>query len=214
MSDVTLTEYTNQLFGGEDALLQSMTAEAVEKGLPTIQVPPELGRLLAVLTMSTPHGRVLEIGALFGYSTVTIARALPSGGHLVTLELEPERAELVRSNLQRAGLADRATVIAGPALESLAQLEGRTFDLVFIDADKSSYPQYLEWSLKLTEPGSVIVADNVWRKGDVLHPAADDEGTRAIAAFNQAIAGNARLISAMFATRDGDDAASISVVRR
>ena len=214
MGEMTFADYSNSLFGDEDELLRTLRAEASGAGLPAIQVPPDLARLLAILAMNSRNGRVLEIGALFGYSTITMARALPTGGKLTTLELEASRADMVRSNAARAGIGERVEVIVGPALESLARLEGRVFDLVFIDADKTGYPQYLEWALKLTEPGSIIVADNVWRQGDVLNPDPDDDGTRAIAAFNQALAANPNLISTLISTRGGDDAASLSIVRR
>lgn len=211
MHETTLSGYVRSLYGDEDEMLRTMRAEAEEHGLPAIQVPFELGRLLQVLVMQSGAARVLEIGTLFGYSTVLMARALPPTGKITTLEVAPKHAELAASNFQRAGVADRITVEVGPAVDSLQRLEGERFDFVFIDADKESYPTYLEHALRLTESGATIVADNVWRDGAVLAPAGDAD-VSGLAEFNRALAENRRLLTSVIPTRDGRDATSVSVV--
>jgi predicted O-methyltransferase YrrM len=146
-------------------------------GIPTGAIPPTLGRLLELLVRISGARAVLELGTLGGYSTIWLARALPNGGRLITLEVDPRHAEVARSNLAHAGLAETAEVRLGPALESLAALrrEGAgPFDLTFIDADKKSNPAYLEAVLSLSRPGSVIVADNVVRAGAILDPQTHD----------------------------------------
>ena len=208
----TLSEYARELFGGEDELLRTLRAEATERGLPGIQVPLELGRLLQLLIVQTRARRVLEIGTLFGYSAIVMARVL-SDGRLITLEVDRQRAELAKHNFERAGVADRVDVRVGSALDVLPTLEEATFDLVFIDADKESYSEYLRWALRLTRPGSVIVADNIWRGGSVVAPDSDDIQNRAVAEFSREIAENPSLISVIVPRLDLSDAASVSVVR-
>jgi len=205
-----LSEYVDQLFGVEDTLLRQMRQEAESAGLPAIQVPPDLGRLLGILIAWHKPQLVLEIGTLFGYSTVLMARSLANGARLVTLEVETRHAEFAQRNFVRAGVSDRVELLLGPAVDSLAKLRDRTFDMVFIDADKQSYPSYLKWSLELTRSGSLIIADNVWRGGSILDP--QDETQRGIANFNQAIASESRLLSTIISTRNGEDGTSISLV--
>lgn len=213
MPDITdLSAYTEQVFGGEDASLRTMREEAEAAGLPSIQAAPELARLLPVLVLAGRVRRILEIGTLFGYSGVILARSLPADGELVTLEVNPAHAEAARRNFARAGVATRVTIEEGPALESLQRLNRQRFDLVFIDADKASYPHYLEAALRLTGPGSIIVADNVWRSGDVASSAPDEAAT-AVSKFNKMLAADRRLRTAIFPTHAGRDAASISVVQ-
>jgi predicted O-methyltransferase YrrM len=208
-----LQAYVDKLFGGEDEFLRSIREEAEREGLPTIQVPVEVGRLLTLLILQTGARTVLEIGTLFGYSGIVMARSLPSDGKLLTLEVEPRHARLARSNFQRAGVADKVELREGSALESLSGLEGRQFDLVFIDADKQTYPEYLAWSLKLVHPGSVIVADNVWRGGSVAEADEHDPASGGISRFNNELARNDRLYSTIVPTRECADATSVSIVR-
>jgi predicted O-methyltransferase YrrM len=140
--------------------------------------------------------RILEIGTLGGYSTIWLARALPANGRLISLELDPHHAEVARANLARAGLAERAEVRVGPAKESLAALQragGDMFDLVFIDADKGSYTEYLDWALRLTRVGGVIIADNIVRAGEVLDTRAEDEAVRGVRRFNSVLASDPRV---------------------
>lgn len=150
-------------------------------GLPAIDVSPAQGRFLALLLRIAGARRVLEIGTLGGYSTIWMARALPEGGRLVTLEADPHHAEVARANLERAGVAERVELRLGPAAATLPGLE-EPFDLIFIDADKPSNPLYLDWAVRLSRPGTVIVLDNVVRGGRITEAQSGDagvEGTRA-----------------------------------
>lgn len=212
MQETTLSGYVRTLYGDEDDVLRDMRAGAEEQGLPAIQVPFELGRLLQVLVMQSRARRILEIGTLFGYSTVLLARALQPEGRITTLEVAPKHAELASANFKRAGVDDRVDVVVGPAVDSLRRLEGHEFDFVFIDADKASYPLYLEHALRLTRPGATIVADNIWRDGGVLAPGAGNADNEGLAQFNREVASNPRLLTAVIPTRDGRDGTSVSVV--
>ena len=150
-----------RMFAAEDEALQSTLKAAQEAGLPQIQISPIQGKFLQLLATICNAHKILEIGALAGYSGIWLARALPSHGRLITLEVDARHAEVVRQSFARAGVADRTEVRVGKALELLPQMEDEApFDLVFIDADKPPYPDYLDWALRLTRPGSIIVADN------------------------------------------------------
>jgi predicted O-methyltransferase YrrM len=142
---------------------------------------------------------ILELGTLAGVSTIWLARALPTGGRLVTLEANPQYAEVARENVARAGLGDVVDVRVGPALDVLPQLAG-PFDLVFIDADKRSNPEYLAWALRLTRPGSLIVADNVVRGGDVVDPVSEDPSVVGVRRFLDLVAAEPRLIATAIQT--------------
>jgi predicted O-methyltransferase YrrM len=213
MAEASLAEYVSNLLGGEDETLRSMREEAEREGLPAIQVPFELGRLLQVLIVRAQATSVLEIGTLFGYSTVLMARVLPKDGRITTLEVSPKHADIARRNYDRAGVAGVVDVRVGPALDSLRDLDDGAFDFVFIDADKRSYPDYLDHALRLTRGGGTIVADNVWRGGGALAAPPDDPDNAGIFRFNRRLAQERRLLTAIVPTRDGRDAASISVVR-
>ncbi len=211
---LTADTYIRDLFVREDELLSGFAREAEAAGLPRIQVPPELGRFLSMLVRITGARRVLEIGTLGGYSATWMARALPPEGRIITLEREPRHAEFARSFLERAGVADRVEIVLGTALDSLPRLEASgegPFDLVFIDADKASYPDYLRWALRLTRPGGVIVGDNVWRGGSVLSPETED--ARGAAEFNRIAAESPRLEALLFTNRGGQDGFLVAVVR-
>ncbi|WP_172386708.1 O-methyltransferase [Streptomyces sp. MNP-20] len=177
------TYFTDLLVPEDEALAHARHA-AEAAGLPPISVTPTQGKLLHLLARLVPAHRILEIGTLAAYSTIWLARALPDDGRLITLEFAPAHAAVARANLAHAGLDKVAEVRTGPALDSLAALhaEGTApFDLVFIDADKANNARYLEWSLKLTRPGGLIVLDNVVRSGEVADAASDDPallGTR------------------------------------
>jgi predicted O-methyltransferase YrrM len=203
--------YIRGLFAPGDAVLDTALSRAQEAGLSAIQVPPELGRLLGILVLATGARRVLEIGALGGYSAIHLGRALPPGGRLVSLEVSAHHAAVARENLERAGLADRTEVRVGPALDLLPPLAAEEpFDFAFIDANKEAYPAYLDWCLRLVRPGGLIVADNVIRNGVVLSPG-DDEA-RAVDAMNRAAAANPRLQAIILPNRDGRDGVLIAVV--
>jgi len=177
-------QYLGGLFASHDAALESALAASTAGGLPEIQVSPVLGKLLHTLARLQKARAVLEIGTLGGYSTIWLARALAPGGRVVTLEFDPKHAEVARANFVRAGLADSIEVHVGRALDTLPKLavEGRgPFDLVFIDADKASNPEYFSWALRLTRPGSLIIIDNVVREGKVTDASSaepDVKGTR------------------------------------
>ena len=175
--------------GADDTALRSATAAANRAGMPAIAVAPTQGRMLQVLARAIGARRILEIGTLAGYSAIWLARALPADGRLVTLELDPERAQVARENLAKAGLSERAEVIVGPAadsLEALVRAKCLPFDLIFIDADKQNCPLYLRHSLALARTGSLIVVDNAISRGRLIDPATGDpnvEGLRAMMEF-------------------------------
>ena len=162
----------------EDPVLDAALAASDAAGLPSIAVTPNQGRLLELLVRIHGARRVLELGTLGGYSTIWLARGLPAGGRLVTLEADPRFAEVALANIAAAGLAEVVQLRVGPALETLPELaaEGGPFDLIFIDADKQNYPGYLEWSLKLSRPGTLLIADNVVRDGAILDADTGGEG--------------------------------------
>jgi len=169
---------------------------------------PLAGRLLDVLAWITGARRVLEIGTYTGYSALTMAAALPEGGTVTTLELDPDRAAFARSHMDASPHGDRVEILVGPALESLERLEG-PFDLVFIDADKTGYPDYFERVLPMLSERGLIVLDNMLRGGDVLDPAADDPGTVTIRDLNAALAADPRVAVVLLPVRDG-----MTLVRR
>ncbi|MFE4910334.1 O-methyltransferase [Streptomyces sp. NPDC056652] len=175
--------FTDQLVPADEALSAALAASEAA-GLPAISVAPNEGKLLHLLARVQGARRILEIGTLGGYSTIWLARALPEDGKLISLEYDPAHAEVARANLAHAGLDKIAEVRTGPALESLPVLaaeDAGPFDLVFIDADKKNNPHYVEWALKLTRPGSLIIVDNVVRNGAVADAHSTDAavlGTR------------------------------------
>ena len=184
-----IDSYVEGLFASPDPALEGALRRAREAGLPEIHVSPNEGKLLRLLAEIAGPRRILEIGTLGGYSTIHLARALPEDGSLVSLELDERYAEIACGNLAEAGLGDKVEVRVGDARELLAGMAGSgvgPFDLTFIDADKGSYPEYLEWALRLSRAGSLILADNVIRGGSVIEP--EDESARAIREFNEALA--------------------------
>lgn len=179
--------YFESLLIGPDKALEAARREADEAGLPPISVSATQGRLLQLLALAVGARTILEIGTLGGYSAIWLARGLASGGRLTTLELEPGYAAVAERNLERAGLSDRVDVVVGRAQETLGSLRG-PFDLIFIDADKRSYPEYLEASLALSRPGTLILADNVVRNGAVLDADGDDPDVEGVRRFNEMLA--------------------------
>ena len=179
-------EYFEQkLIGGDDALRQAL-ANSERAGLPSIAVAPNQGKFLQMLVRIQGAKSILEIGTLGAYSTIWLARGLQEDGRMVTMEADEKHADVARSNIANAGLADRVELIQGPALDNLPALIGderAPFDLVFVDADKQNNPAYVNWSLKLTRPGSIIIVDNVVRSGTIADEASDDpdvQGARAL----------------------------------
>jgi predicted O-methyltransferase YrrM len=191
---------------GHDEVLQAALDAAEAAGLPSIQVSPPQGRLLQILARLQGARTVLEFGALGGYSTILLARALPEGGRLISLEANAEYAEVARRSIERAGLADVVELRLGPALETLPALEDEgigPFDLVFIDADKVNTPNYFAWALDHSRPGSLIVADNVVRGGTLAETAADDEATAAQRRLHETIAAEPRVTATTIQTVGG-----------
>ncbi|HLH63366.1 MAG TPA: O-methyltransferase [Ktedonobacteraceae bacterium] len=203
-----------RIFAPEDDALRNALVSAKQAGLPEIQISPIQGKFLQLMAAACNARKILEIGALGGYSGIWLARALPAGGRLITLEINPTHAEVVRNSFARAGLSDRTEVRVGKALDLLPQLESEApFDLVFIDADKQPYPQYLEWALRLIRPGSIIVADNCIRGGRGFGDPMD-EGSVGVFEYNQRIASDPRLVSLDLAMDDNfTDGFAISVVK-
>jgi predicted O-methyltransferase YrrM len=179
-----------------DSALESALADSTAAGLPQINVAPNQGKLLELLARSHGARRILEVGTLGGYSSIWLARALPSDGTLITLELEPRHAEVARINIERAGFASKVEVRTGPAAESLRALIGEgsePFDFVFIDADKEGYCEYFSLTLELSRPGTVIVADNVVRDGEIIDPNSPDERVQGIRAFLDLVSRESRV---------------------
>jgi predicted O-methyltransferase YrrM len=179
-----------------DEALDGALEAAEAAGLPSIQVSPPQGKLLQLLARLQGARTVLEFGTLGGYSTILLARALPAGGRLITLEANPRYAEVASASIERAGVAELVEVRVGPALETLPALEEEgigPFDLVFIDADKVNTPEYFAWALDHSRPGSLIVADNVVRDGALAESASDDPATRAQRHLHEMLADERRV---------------------
>lgn len=210
-------DYLAGLLVPEDEALTAVVKANREANLPAIDVPPQLGKFLALLITISGAKRVLEIGTLGGYSTIWLARALPADGKVVTLELEPRHAEIARQNLERAGVSGRVEIRVGQALESLRALslaEEAAFDFIFIDADKKNLPEYLDWSLKLAHKGTIILADNVIRDGKVIDAESTDPNIRGARRFLELAAANPRLSATAIQTVDskGYDGFAMAVV--
>jgi predicted O-methyltransferase YrrM len=210
-----ITEEITRKFAAEDDGLKHALEAAKRAGLPEIQISPIQGKFLQLMAVACNAHKILEIGSLGGYSGIWLSRALSANGHFITLEINPTHAELVRKAFEQAGVSDRAEVRVGNALDLLPHLESEApFDLIFIDADKPPYPQYLDWALRLSRTGSIIVADNCIRSGKGFEEP-QDEGMAGIVAYNNRIASDARLISLDLAMDDDyTDGFAISVVRQ
>jgi predicted O-methyltransferase YrrM len=179
-----------------DPALDAALHAATTAGLPAIAVSPTQGKLLNLLARSIGARTILELGTLGGYSTIWLARALAPGGRLVTLEANPEYAEVARASIERAGLSDTVELRVGRALDTLPRLAaegGEEFDLIFIDADKVNTPDYFTWALELTHPGSMIIADNVIRDGGVIDPASDDPSVQGSRRLHELLAAESRV---------------------
>ncbi len=189
-----IDDYVANLFAPPDEALEAALRESEREGLPAINVSATQGKLLQMLVEISGARKILEIGTLGGYSAIHFARALPEGGTLLSLELDEHHAEVARRNVGRAGLSDRVEVRVGDARRSLQKIvesgEG-PFDLIFIDADKEGYPEYLDWSLRLSRPGTLILGDNAIGEGSVIDP--DDSSSRAMREFNEKLAKDPRL---------------------
>lgn len=212
-----MDRYIIDTFHLSDPVLEETLRSSAAAGLPSIQVSPPQGKFLHLLVRLLGAKRVLEIGTLGGYSATWMARALPPGGKLITLELEPRHAEVARKNLERAGVGKVVDVRVGRAVETLPTLgpEG-PFDLVFIDADKEGYPDYFDWAVRLARPGSALVFDNIIREGAVLDPAHPDPRVRAVRLLNERMSSDPRVSATEVQTVGGKkwDGFALAVVQR
>lgn len=200
---------------GDDPSLTAALEASSAAGLPPIAVSMQQGKFLSLLAGAIGARRIIEIGTLGGFSTIWLARGAGPQGRVVTLEYEPKHAEVARTNLERAGLADRVEVIVGAALDTLPTVTGGPFDMVFIDADKENNLAYLEWAVRLARPGSVVVVDNVIRDGQILEPEPDDARVLVTRQTLQAMGEHPRLDTAVIQTVGAKvwDGFALAVVR-
>ena len=211
--------YISDLFQDEDDSLKQATKDSKEANIPAIAISPTQGKLLQVLARLCNAKKILEIGTLSGYSTIWMAKALPNDGKLVTLELDPKHAAVAGKNIQRAGLDKIVEIRLGKALDLLPQLvkeNAGPFDMIFIDADKIPYTEYFQWSLKLSRPGTLIIADNVVREGKVLQDNPTDEMVIGVKRFNEALAGSPEVTATILQTIGAKehDGMAIAVVNK
>jgi predicted O-methyltransferase YrrM len=209
--------YITDLLVAPDQALEATLQTSAKAGLPPISVAPNQGKLLQLLVKMQGARNILEIGTLGGYSTIWLARGLPAGGHLVTLEAEPLHADVAQKNIARAGLEKIVEVRLGPALDTLEQLVAEKrgpFDFIFIDADKENYPDYFIWSLKLSRLGTCIIADNVVRNGAVIDPAHEDPRVQGVRRMNDLLAADQRVSATTLQTvgSKGYDGFTLAIV--
>lgn len=200
-----------------DPALNAALESSASANLPAINVTPNQGKFLQLLARIQGAKKILEIGTLGGYSTIWLARALPSDGRLITLEIDPACAEVARANIERAGLGGLVEIRLGRAIDSLPQLaaEGSgPFDLIFIDADKPSNPDYFQWALRLSRRGTVIVIDNVIRNGAVADPTSIDANVQGVRRLNELLAAEPRVSATALQTvgSKGYDGFAIALV--
>lgn len=203
-------EYISGLFGAEDELLASLREEADRTGLPPIAISADEGRLLQVLLTAIGARRVLEVGTLGGYSAICMARALPPGGKLLSIEIDEAHAAFARRYVERATLSDRVEIRVGRALDVLPSLDGERFDAIFLDADKEPLPTYFEWGLRLVRPGGLLIGDNALWGGRVYENENADDRTRGVREFNRRMATDPRVLGIIVPTHDG---VAVAVVR-
>jgi len=200
--DERLERYLRELFAVEDAALVAIRERQSAANLPSINVSADEGRLLAVLLTAVGARRVLELGALGGYSGVWMARALPPGGRLTTVEFDPHHARVARDAYRAAGVSDRVELIEGAALDVLPTL-APGFDAVFVDADKAPMARYFEWGLKLLRVGGLLLGDNAFHDGKVADPTVTAPDTEGVRAFNRLAATDPRIVATIVPIRDG-----------
>jgi len=196
-------QYINRLLAPSDSALDGALRASAAAGLPGINVTPSQGKLLMLLAKGMKARSILEIGTLGGYSTIWLARALPADGRLITLEVDPGHAVVAQNNIARAGLAGVVEIRLGRALETLPALAAERrepFDLIFIDADKPGYPDYLDWAIRLSHCGTLIVADNVVRNGAVIDPANPDPNVQGVRRFLERVAAEPRVTATAIQT--------------
>ncbi len=191
-----LDTYKREVFAREDDLLKSIMPDAIEQGIPRISVSPEAGQTLYLLAKTIGAKKILEFGALAGYSGIWLARALPEDGQFITLEIEPKHAEVTRRNYEKAGLSDRTDVRLGDGTKLMQDAaQDGPFDLIFIDADKENYPKYLDFALENTRSGGLIIADNANGHGHAHRALPKGDGRRGIQDYNRRVANHPKLIS-------------------
>ncbi|WIV20625.1 O-methyltransferase [Paenibacillus polygoni] len=197
-------DYVNDLYK-EDPLLAEVIQTIKEKGMPEVSVAPAYGRLLTFLVQTSGAKKVLEIGALGGYSGICLSRGMSEDGRLTSLELKEEYAALAHAHLTKAGYGEKVEYKIGPAADSLEALkkEGEKFDFFFIDADKENYPVYLEYAIQLANPGAIIAGDNCFLRGRTLNTEKNGPSVKAVRKFNESIATDERLMSTMLPAYDG-----------
>jgi predicted O-methyltransferase YrrM len=196
-------DYITEIAIGHDAALEATSAAAAAAQLPPISVTPAQGKLLHLIARAQGARRILEIGTLAGYSTIWLARAVPSGGSVVTIEAKARHAEIARANIERAGLLDRVEIRVGAALDMLPQLAAEQrppFDFTFIDADRTGLDGYFDWAVRLSHPGSVIIVDNVVRKGGVIDATSDNVDVQGVRRFNDRLRTETRVTATMVQT--------------
>ena len=211
-------DYINSVVVASDSALDAAIEASAKAELPAIAVTPNQGKLLHILGRLVNTRRILEIGTLGGYSTIWLARALTADGRLFSLEIDPKHAEVARKNVERAGLASKVEIRLGPAIESLQKLAAEKagpFDLIFIDADKAGIPDYFTWSLKLSRSGSLIVVDNVVRKGAVIEAGSKDPDVQGVRRLNEMLAKESRVTATTIQTvgSKGYDGITIALVK-
>jgi len=195
--------YYEDLMVRSDPRFSKIIEASNEAGLPPISITSSLGKLLELLVRFLGAGRILEIGTLGGYSTAWLAQGLPSGGKLITLEIDPEHAAVAQRNLSQFEFSSLVDIRVGEALDTLGTLdEDREgpFDLIFIDANKSQYSEYLDWSIKLSRPGTAIIADNVVRRGNIINVNSEDPSVKGIRDFNLKVSNEPRLRATVLQT--------------
>jgi predicted O-methyltransferase YrrM len=199
----SVDEYISDLFGYEDSVLKDTLKSMIDADIPAISVSANQGKFLQLLARMNNAKKILEIGTLGGYSTIWLGRALPKEGYLLTLELEQSHADVAHKNIIKAGLDAVVDIRVGKALDLLPLIEAEEigpFDMIFIDADKPPYAEYFEWALKLSKPGTLIVADNVIREGKVLDDDCADERVIGVKRFNKALAENKQVAATIIQT--------------
>jgi predicted O-methyltransferase YrrM len=208
-------QYITEMLVRPDAALDAALASAAAAGMPAINVAPNQGKLLQLLARMLGARNILEIGTLAGYSTIWLARALPAGGRVVTLEMDPKHADVARANFAVAGISNLVDLRVGAALDTLPALASQApFDFTFIDADKANIPEYFTWALKLSRIGSVIIVDNVVRDGHVIDGSSVDPSVLGVRRLNEMLAAESRVSATTIQTvgSKGYDGLTVAVV--
>lgn len=200
-----IQQYIRSLFVQEDPILASIQHGLEERGMPPISVPPEIGKFLYLLVKISHVKRILEIGTLAGYSTIWLARALPEGGSITTIEYKEEHIKYAKENIKKANVMSKVTFVAGDAKQVMDELiqTNQLFDFFFIDADKLSYPDYLQKAIALSRPGALITADNLFFHGRVLDESDQADSPQRLRQTNQMLAQDPRLESLLLPIGDG-----------